>query len=118
MGTIRRKKRRVATRSARHVPFPPETGFPRAVAGEDYVRYLRATWRQAERWFQQEVHRIEDPALSMHEGRDILCAVIERELGRAPYEQEQRLLSELVLERWQRLHPTEIEPEIPSFLLN
>lgn len=96
-----------------------DAGFPRAVAGEDYLRYMRATWRQAERWFQREVHRIESPTLTMHEGRDILCVVVEADLGRPPYEQEQRLLSELVHQRWQRLHPTEvIEPEIPSFLLD
>lgn len=119
MPTTRRKHRAATVRPSGHTTFPSDTGFPRAVAGEDYLRYVRATRRQAERWFQREAHRIEPPALSMHEGRDILCAVIETELGRSPYEQEQRLLSELVHQRWQRLHPAEtIEPEIPSFLVD
>src|ERR1051326_8129648 len=77
-----------------------ERRFPRAVAGEDYDRYATAVWRQADRWLQRHANRVADPRLELHEARDILWSVATTDLRRRLYPQEERLLSELLLQEW------------------
>ena len=35
-----------------------DSKFPPSVAGEEYERYRRSVWRQGERWFFRNTHRI------------------------------------------------------------
>jgi hypothetical protein len=118
MSTTRRSTRSITHRPAAHDAVP-DRRFPSAVAGEDYERYARATWRQAERWFQRHVHRLADESLEMHEAREILSSVATTDLARRLRPQEERLLSELLQQEWMRIDRLVIwvTPEIPSFLI-
>ena len=81
-------------------PAPLESGFPRAVPGEDYERYGRAMWAQGQRWVRQRWHLAAERSLSMHDARDVLRTAAMTELGRALHEQEERLLGELLHAHW------------------
>lgn len=96
-----------------------EAGFPAAVAGEDYDRYLRAVRRQGERWFTRSAYRIARASIGMHEAREILWTVAARDLARSLHPQEERLLSELIQHEWSSIErwPDDAEPEIPAFLM-
>lgn len=96
-----------------------ESRFPRAVAGEDYDRYIRAVWRQGERWFSRSSYRIAQESIGPHEAREILWSIAARDLTRRLYPQEERLLSELLQQEWPALErfAGDVEPEIPAFLV-
>jgi len=111
-------------RPARRVAFRPngavtvvDSRFPRAVAGEDYERFTRATWHQAERWFRRNAHRIAGHDVAMHDARLILWSVASVDLNRRLYPQEERLLSELLQHMWPTRRVDPAVPEIPSFLV-
>lgn len=97
-----------------------DSHFPPAVAGEDYERYFDAVWRQGERWFSRTSHQIARASIGMHEAREILSGVATRDLSRALYPQEERLLSELLQRGWTAVErwPDDAAPEIPSFLVS
>ena len=95
---------------------PLDTRFPRAVAGEEYERYARAMWAQAQRWIRKHWHRAS--GLAMDDARDLLHAVAGIDLARRLYAQEERLLSEVFQGAWHDLSgQRDVAPEIPSFLV-
>lgn len=96
---------------------PLETRFPRAVAGEEYDRYARAMWPQAQRWIRKHWHRVAGGDLHIDDARDILRSVAAIDLTRRLYAQEERLLGEILLAAWRDLSDRrDVVPEIPSFL--
>jgi hypothetical protein len=96
---------------------PLDTRFPRAVAGEEYDRYARAMWPQAQRWIRKHAHRVAGGDVPMEDARDILRSVAGIDLARRLYQQEERLLSEILLSAWRDLvGRRDVVPEIPSFL--
>jgi hypothetical protein len=97
---------------------PLDTRFPRAVAGEEYERYARAMWPQAQRWIRKHWHRVAGGGLSIDDARDVLRSVAGIDLARRLYGQEERLLSELLQGAWYDLAgQRDVAPEIPSFLV-
>lgn len=99
---------------------PLDTRFPRAVAGEDYDRYVRAMWPQAQRWIRRHWHRIAAHALSIQDAQDVLRCVAAIDVARRLYGQEERLIMELIQTTWRDLGGTTSTPtpEIPSFLVS
>ena len=96
---------------------PLDTRFPRAVAGEEYERYARAMWPQAQRWIRKHWHRVAS-GLPMDDARDLLHCVAGIDLARRLYAQEERLLSEVIQGAWHDLSgQRDVAPEIPSFLV-
>ncbi|HVX40886.1 MAG TPA: hypothetical protein VHB25_15055 [Gemmatimonadaceae bacterium] len=92
-------------RPARSIPFRPSTAelearFPRAVAGEDYDRYARAVWPQAQRWVDRHWDRVVSFDYSVDEVRDVLHQIAAIDLARRLYPQEERLLAEIVRHCW------------------
>jgi hypothetical protein len=97
---------------------PLDTRFPRAVAGEDYDRYARAMWPQAQRWIRKHWHRAGGGTISMDDTRDVLRSVAGIDLARRLYAQEEQLLSELLQSAWYDLAgQRDVAPEVPSFLV-
>lgn len=98
---------------------PLDTRFPRAVAGEEYERYARAMWPQAQRWIRKHWHRVAGGGLAIDDARDILRSVAAIDLARRLYAQEEQLLGELLLGAWHDLvGKRDVSPEIPSFLVS
>jgi hypothetical protein len=97
---------------------PLDTRFPRAVAGEEYDRYARAMWPQAQRWIRKHSHRI-GGVMTIQEAQDVLRCVAGIDLARRLYGQEERLITELLQGAWRDLGGKTTRPaaEIPSFLL-
>ncbi len=93
-------------RPAQSIPFRAATGtdiearFPRAVAGEDYDRYARAVWVQAQRWVDRHWDRVVSFDYSIDEVRDILRQIATIDVARRLYPQEERLLAEIVRHAW------------------
>lgn len=97
---------------------PLDTRFPRAVAGEEYERYARAMWPQAQRWIRKHWHRVSGGEMTMHDARELLRSVACIDVARRLYSQEERLLGELVQSAWFDLAAQrDVAPEIPSFLV-
>ncbi len=97
---------------------PLDTRFPRAVAGEEYERYARAMWPQAQRWIRKHWHRVAGGGITIDEARDVLRAVASIDVARRLYAQEERLLGELLQGAWYDLAgERDVAPEIPSFLV-
>jgi hypothetical protein len=98
---------------------PLDTRFPRAVAGEEYERYARAMWPQAQRWIRKHWRRVSGGEITMHDARDVLRAVAAIDVSRRLYAQEEQLLSELLQGAWHDLAGRrDVAPEIPSFLVS
>jgi hypothetical protein len=96
----------------------PDTRFPRAVAGEEFDRYARVVWRQAQRWTHKHWHRVTAPDLTMHDAREVLRSFAAIDLARRLYPQEEQLLSEVLYETWRERPRPDITPEIPAFLVS
>jgi hypothetical protein len=112
-----RRKQPIAFKPLTSEP-PLDSRFPRAVAGEDYDRYARAMWPQAQRWIRKHWHRVAGGSIAMHDARDILRSVAGIDLARRLYGQEEQLLSELLQGAWHDLAgKRDVAPEIPSFLV-
>lgn len=96
---------------------PLDTRFPRAVAGEEFDRYARAMWPQAQRWIRKHWHRI-TADLGVEEARERLRMLAMFDIGRRLYAQEEHLLGELLQTAWHDLRQRrDVAPEIPSFLV-
>lgn len=97
---------------------PLDTRFPRAVAGEEYDRYARAMWPQAQRWIRKHWHRVTGDDIAMDDARDLLRSVAGMDLARRLYAQEERLLGEILQGAWHDLSGRrDVAPEVPSFLV-
>jgi hypothetical protein len=96
---------------------PLDTRFPRAVAGEEYDRYARAMWPQAQRWIRKHWRRVSGGSLMMHDAREVLHSVASIDVSRRLYAQEEQLLTELLHSAWHDLGARDVHPEIPSFLV-
>ncbi len=98
---------------------PLDTRFPRAVAGEEFERYARAMWPQAQRWIRKHWHRVAGGGIAIDEARDVLRAIASIDVARRLYAQEERLLGELLQGAWYDLAgQRDVAPEIPSFLVS
>jgi hypothetical protein len=97
-----------------------DSKFPPAVAGEDYERYRRSIWRQGERWFFRNTHRIARESIGMHQAHEVLWSVAARDLARGLSPHEERLLGELLQNEWATITrlPDDAAPEIPDFLIS
>ncbi|HEY4219610.1 MAG TPA: hypothetical protein VGM67_20900 [Gemmatimonadaceae bacterium] len=114
------------TARRRVIPLPfrpatdagPDARFPRAVAGEEFDRYARVVWSQAQRWLRRNWHRVTGLDVTMHDARETLRAVAAIDVARRLYPQEEQLLSEILQEAWNdpERRMLDIVPEIPSFL--
>lgn len=98
---------------------PLDTRFPRAVAGEEYDRYARAMWPQAQRWVRKHWHRIAADRMTIQDAQDVLRKIAGIDLARRLYGQEERMIAELLQSAWHELgeKPAPAAAEIPSFLL-
>lgn len=98
---------------------PLDTRFPRAVAGEEFERYARAMWPQAQRWIRKHWHRVVGGGLTIDDARDRLRTIATIDLARRLYPQEERLLGELLQGAWYDLAGRrDVAPEVPSFLVS
>jgi len=114
------------TTRRRVIPLPfrpgndsgPDLRFPRAVAGEEFDRYARVVWSQAQRWLRRNWHRVTGLDVTMHDARETLRAIAAIDVSRRLYPQEEQLLSEVLQEAWNdpERRVLDIVPEIPSFL--
>ena len=89
------------------VPFhavPPiaaaEARFPAAVAGEQYERYAKSVWTQANRWLSIHWARASEHATTALDVRQRLRAVAAVDINRHLNPQEEQLLSEIVHASW------------------
>ena len=96
----------------------PDSRFPRAVAGEEFDRYARVVWSQAQRFLRRNWYRVTGLDVTMHDARDILRSVAAIDVSRRLYPQEEQLLGEVLHEAWNdpERRVLDIVPEIPSFL--
>jgi hypothetical protein len=81
-------------------PPTPELLFPRAVAGEDYVRYAKSVWPQAQRWLEVHWAGATRDATTVLDARLKLRAIAATDIHRHLYAQEEQLLSEIVHAAW------------------
>ena len=89
------------------VPFhaaPPlaaaEARFPAAVTGEQYERYAKSVWAQANRWLSIHWTRAAERATTALDVRQRLRAVAAVDINRHLNPQEEQLLSEIVHASW------------------
>ena len=97
-----------------------DTRFPRAIAGEEYDRYVRAMWPQAQRWIRKHWHRIAANELTIQDAQELLRCIAGIDVARHLYGQEERLITELLQIAWNDLAGKTPQPsaEIPSFLFS
>jgi hypothetical protein len=79
----------------------PEIHFPAAVAGEQYERYAKSVWTQANRWVAAHWSRASERATTALDVRQKLRAVAAVDINRHLYPQEEQLLSEIVHASWE-----------------
>jgi hypothetical protein len=84
--------------------IPLETRFPRAVAGEEYDRYARAMWPQAQRWLRKHWYRLTPHDLSVQDAQDVMRCLAAFDVARRLYGQEERLITELLQHVWHERH--------------
>jgi hypothetical protein len=96
----------------------PDLRFPRAVAGEEFDRYARVVYSQAQRWLHRNWHRVTGLDVTMHDARETLRSLAAHDVARRLYPQEEQLLSEVLQAAWNdpERRTLDIVPEIPSFL--
>jgi hypothetical protein len=76
------------------------TLFPAAVAGEQYERYAKSVWAQANRWLTSHwADAAATPATAL-DVRQKLRSVAAADVKRHLYAQEEQLLSEIVHAAW------------------
>ena len=78
----------------------PDVHFPAAVTGEQYERYAKAVWAQANRWLSVHWARAAERATTVLDVRQKLRAVAAVDINRHLYPQEEQLLSEIVHASW------------------
>jgi hypothetical protein len=79
---------------------PPPVLFPAAVSGEQYERYAKAVWNQANRWLAVHWAHASERATTALDVRQILRSVAATDIHRHLYPQEEQLLSEIVHASW------------------
>ena len=79
---------------------PPEILFPAAVAGEQYERYAKSVWAQANQWLAVHWSRASDQATTAIDVRQRLRAIAATDIKRHLYPQEEQLLSAIVHASW------------------
>jgi hypothetical protein len=84
----------------RGAPIPVEIRFPRAVAGEQFDRYAKSVWTEAQSWLSAHWTRATHGALTALDARLKLRAIAAVEIGRHLNAQEEQLLSEIVTAAW------------------
>jgi hypothetical protein len=104
-----------------HAPSADEaldSRFPRAVAGEEYHRYARVVWPQAQRWIRKHWPRAARADCTMDDARDVLHTLAGIDLARRLYPQEEQLLGELLQVAWTDWSRPRagVVPEVPAFL--
>ena len=77
-----------------------EARFPAAVAGEQYERYAKSVWAQANRWLTVHWARASEHATTALDVRQRLRAVAAVDINRHLNPQEEQLLSEIVHASW------------------
>lgn len=77
-----------------------EARFPAAVAGEQYERYAKSVWTQANRWLAIHWAQASERATTALDVRQRLRAVAAVDINRHLYPQEEQLLSEIVHASW------------------
>jgi len=77
-----------------------EIHFPAAVAGEQYERYAKSVWAQANRWLSVHWTTASERATTALDVRQKLRAVAAVDINRHLYPQEEQLLSEIVHASW------------------
>jgi hypothetical protein len=77
-----------------------EARFPAAVAGEQYERYAKSVWAEANRWLSVHWARAAERATTALDVRQRLRAVAAVDINRHLYPQEEQLLSEIVHASW------------------
>jgi hypothetical protein len=70
------------------------------VAGEQYERYAKSVWAQANRWLSSHWARASERATTALDVRQRLRAVAAVDINRHLYPQEEQLLSEIVHASW------------------
>lgn len=97
---------------------PLDTRFPRAIAGEEYDRYARAMWPQAQRWIRKHWFRVTARSMTPQDAQEMLRCVAGMDLARRLYGQEERLITELLQTAWSDLggKTPDVRVEIPTFL--
>jgi hypothetical protein len=87
-------------------PTPPsqQALFPAAVAGEQYDRYAKSVWAQAQRWLGRHWLRATQAASTALDVRQKLRAVAAKDVNRHLHPQEEQLLSEIVHAAWDARH--------------
>ena len=108
----------IAFRASQVVELLPND-FPRAVPGEEYERFARSVWSQSQRWLQRHRHQLIGVKTSIHDARDVLRTILSTEFERPLFDQEERLLGELLQTEWPTIErrPGRLTPEIPAFLI-
>jgi len=74
--------------------------FPGAVAGEQYARYVKSVWAQAQRWLTRHWPRAAVGATTALDVRLRLRAIAATDVRRHLYSHEEQLLSEIVHAAW------------------
>ena len=74
--------------------------FPRAVPGEQYPRYAKSVWTQAQRWLAAHWTRAVRDATTALDARQKLRAIAAHDVRRHLNAQEEQLLSEIVHAAW------------------
>ena len=77
-----------------------EIHFPAAVAGEQYERYAKSVWAQAQQWLAVHWSLASERAATELDIRQKLRSVAANDINRHLYPQEEQLLSEIVHASW------------------
>ena len=95
-----RPRRPPVARGATETPTAPRIAFPGAVAGEQYPRYAKSVWAQAQCWLAKHWSTAIVGASTALDVRLKLRAIAAREIRRHLYIEEEQLLSEIVHRAW------------------
>ncbi len=95
-----RPRRPPVARGATETPTASKLVFPGAVAGEQYPRYAKSVWAQAQRWLATHWSTATLGAATALDVRLKLRAIAGREIRRHLYSEEEQLLSEIVHAAW------------------
>ena len=95
-----RPRRPPVARVATETPTASRLVFPGAVAGEQYPRYVKSVWAQAQRWLVKHWPTAIVGAATALDVRVKLRAIAAREIRRHLYAEEEQLLSEIVHGAW------------------
>jgi hypothetical protein len=95
-----RPRRPPVGRVATETPTASRILFPGAVSGEQYPRYAKSVWAQAQRWLAKHWSTASIGAGTALDVRLKLRAIAAREIRRHLCTEEEQLLSEIVHAAW------------------